>query len=130
MKKIFIALSALLFTACSLFPSAFDGQEHARIVSIHVVSKDNTVCNQPDQTKSAINQMYHDAEWVYHYGSTLGDNEEMTKMELMLLGMIREMRDRYAREERVSVLYCRSKFDNVHRATETIMRVSARRPRS
>ena len=129
MTKITIIVTSLLLTACSLFPSSFDSQEHARIVSIHVAAKDNTVCNTAEQAKSVVNAMYHDAEWVYHYGSTLGDNEEMTKMELMLLGMVREVRDRYGKEEKVSVLYCRSKFDNIHKATETIMRVSSRRPR-
>lgn len=129
MKLLNIILSTFLLTACSLFPSAFDGHEHARIVSIHVASKDNTVCNTAEQAKSVINTMYHDAEWVYHYGSTLSDNEDMTKMELMLLAMVREVRDRYSKEEKVSALYCRSKFDNIHKATETIMRVSSRRPR-
>lgn len=130
MKTISIVLASLLLTACSIFPSAFDGQEHARIVSIHVAAKDNTICNLAEQARPTVNQMYHDSEWLYHYGSTLGDNEDMSKMELYLLGMVREIRDRYNKEERVSVLYCKSKFDNIHRATEKMMQVSARRPRS
>lgn len=130
MKTISTIFAVLLLTACSIFPSAFDGQEHARIVSIHVAAKDNTVCDSPDRARPTVNQMYRDTEWLYHYGSNVENNEDLTRMELYLLGMVREARDRYNREERVSVLYCKSKFDNIHRTTEKMMQVSGRRSRS
>lgn len=130
MKTISTIFASLLLTACSIFPSAFDGNEHARIVSIYVAAKDNMVCNSAEQARPIVNQMYHDSEWLYHYGSTLSDNEDMSRMELYLLGMVREIKDRYNKEERVSVLYCKSKFDNIHRSTEKMMQISARRPRS
>lgn len=130
MRLLSSMIVCLALAGCALWPSKFDTQEHARIINIYVASKDNSACTSPEQARPLANQMYRDAEWLYHYGSTLTDNEDMTKMELSLLGMIRELRDRYNREDKVSVLYCRSKFDNIHRATETMIKVSARRPRT
>lgn len=120
----------LVLTGCALWPSMFDANEHARIVNIHVASIDDSVCN--DRSKAAVlaTQMYQDARWAWHYGQFLSDNEKMAKMESDLMHMTRELHDRYEKPEPVSVFYCKSKFENIRRATDTIIKVSARRPRS
>jgi hypothetical protein len=42
----------------------------------------------------------------------------------------KEIADRYAKSDTVSVFYCKNKFENIRRATDTMMKVSARRPRT
>ena len=47
-----------------------------------------------------------------------------------LMAMTKELDDRYKKTDTaVSVVYCRAKFRTIHQATETILRVSARRER-
>ena len=41
-----------LVSGCALWPSAFDGQEHARLVNIQVASRDSSVCANPEQVKA------------------------------------------------------------------------------
>ncbi len=119
----------MTIAGCALFPSAFDSQEHAKLVDIHVFSKDSSVCKDREIASTIAEILARDAEWVWHYGNTLPDNDKMAAMEKNLLYMTKEFSDRYKRPEPVSVLYCRSKFENIHQATDTMLKVSARRPR-
>lgn len=128
-KWVAVTLTTLIITACA-FPSRFDEQEHARIVNIYVTSADNSVCTDSGQAKTLAQQMYRDAVWVASYGNSLPNNGPMIDMEKNLLEITKELHDRYQKPEPVSAFYCRSKFENIHRATDTIIKVSARRPRS
>ncbi len=125
-----VLLFTLLLTGCALFPSMFDANEHARIVNIHVASIDDTVCDRRESAAPVAQQMYQDARWVWHYGQHLSDNEKMTAMEFELMKITKELSDRYTKSDTVSTFYCRNKFENIRRATDTIIKVSARRPRS
>lgn len=125
-----VLLFTLLLTGCALFPSMFDANEHARIVNIHVASIDDTVCDRRESAAPVAQQMYQDARWVWHYGQHLSDNEKMTAMEFELMKITKELSDRYTKSDTVSTFYCRNKFENIRRATDAIIKVSARRPRS
>lgn len=123
-------LFIILLTGCALFPSMFDANEHARIVNIHVAAIDDSVCAKKETAAPVAQQMYQDARWVWHYGQHLSDNEKMTKMEFELMQITKELADRYEKTDTVSTFYCKNKFENIRRATDTIIKVSARRPRS
>lgn len=130
MKKLLLALVlATLTTGCALFPSKFDPQEHARLVDIHVLSKDSAVCKKPEIAQAVAEIMFRDAEWVWYYGKVLPANEKMSAMEKNLMDMTKELNDRYKQSTPVSAIYCQLKFENIHKATDTIINVSARRPR-
>ena len=123
-------LLAAMLTGCALWPSAFDNQEHARIINIHVAAIDDAVCNRRESAAPVAQQMFADARWAWHYGQSLTDNEKMTKMSFELMMITKEMADRYDSTATVSVFYCKNKFENIRRATDTMMKVSARRPRT
>lgn len=129
-RSIAIFLTTLTITGCSLFPSLFDANEHARIVNIHVISVDDKVCENRDAASRAADQMYQDARWVWHYGQFLADNDKMVKMESELMGMTKEFSERYHKADAVSTFYCRNKMENIKKATDAMIKVSARRPRS
>ena len=118
-----------LLSGCALWPSLFDSNEHARIVNIHVAALDDSVCAKRETAMPVAHQMYHDAQWVWHYGQHLRNNEKMTGMEFNLMQITKELNDRYVKGD-VSTFYCKSKLENIRRATDTIIKVSARRPRS
>ena len=59
----------------------------------------------------------------------LRDIPKMVAMTANLMAMTKELDDRYKKGDAVSATYCRLKFKNIHTATDTILKVSARRPR-
>jgi len=122
-------LCLLLLSGCGLLPSRFDGQEHAMIVNVHVISQDDGVCNSRDSAYLAAQTMYQDARWAWNYGRDLPNNDKMATMTANLMAITRELDDRYKKGDSVSATYCRLKFKNIHQATDTILKVSARRPR-
>lgn len=128
MRWITAAALVMSLQACALLPSSFDSQEHARLVTINQLSADNRVCATPALAAGISREITREADWVYRYGTSLADNQNMTQMERDLLAMSTELSDRYQKGE-VSVVYCRSKLDNIHKATQTMIGVSARRPR-
>jgi hypothetical protein len=123
-------LLAVMLTGCALWPSAFDSAEHARIVNIHVTAIDDAVCNSRERAAPVAQQMYQDARWAWHYGQSLVDNEKMTRMSFELMQITKELADRYESAATVSTYYCKNKFENIRRATDTVIKVSARRPRT
>jgi len=127
--SVLAVIFVVLLTGCAIFPSKFDAHEHARVVDIHVASADATVCQDRDLAARTAKSMHQDAVWVWNYGQYLTNNEKMTAMEQELVNMTKELTDRYAKADTVSAFYCRSKFENIHRATTTMIKVSARRPR-
>ena len=129
MMRLALLLAATLsLQACSILPSSFDSQEHARLVTINQLSADNRVCATRDLAQTTSLEITREADWVDRYCASLGNNENMTHMHANLLAMSRELSERYGRGE-VSVVYCRAKLDNIHKATQTMIGVSARRPR-
>ena len=122
-------LLALLLSGCGLLPSRFDSQEHAMIVNVHVISQDDAVCNSRDSAYLAAQTMYQDARWAWSYGRDLPNNEKMVAMTANLMAITKELDDRYKKGDAVSATYCRLKMKNIHTATDTILKVSARRPR-
>ena len=123
-------LLAVLLTGCALWPSAFDSAEHARIINIHVAAIDDAVCNSRERAAPVAQQMFADARWAWHYGQSLVDNEKMTKMSFELMMITKELADRYESAATVSTYFCKNKFENIRRATDTVIKVSARRPRT
>ena len=123
-------LLAAMLTGCALWPSAFDSAEHARIVNIHVAAIDDSVCNSRERAAPVAQQMFADARWAWHYGQSLVDNEKMTRMSFELMMITKELAERYAKSDTVSTYYCKNKFENIRRATDTVIKVSARRPRT
>ena len=73
--------------------------------------------------------MYQDARWAWSYGRDLPNNEKMVAMTANLMAITKELDDRYKKGDAVSATYCRLKMKNIHTATDTILKVSARRPR-
>ena len=123
-------LLAAMLTGCALWPSAFDSAEHARMVNIHVAAIDDSVCNSRERAAPVAQQMFADARWAWHYGQSLVDNEKMTRMSFELMMITKELAERYAKSDTVSTYYCKNKFENIRRATDTVIKVSARRPRT
>lgn len=99
------------------------------IVNVHVISQDDGVCNTPNSAYLAAQTMYQDARWAWSYGRDLPNNEKMVAMTANLMAITKELDDRYKKGDAVSVTYCRLKMKNIHQATDTILKVSARRPR-
>lgn len=128
MRLVLLLAAVLNLGACSILPSSFDSQEHARLVTINQLSADNRVCGDRDLARNTSLEITREADWAHRYGASLGNNENMTQMHRNLLDMSRELSERYGRGE-VSVVYCRAKLDNIHKATQTMIGVSARRPR-
>ena len=122
-------LCLLLLSGCGLLPGRFDGQEHAMIVNVHVISQDSNVCDSRDSAYLAAQTMYQDARWAWNYGRDLPNNDKMAAMTANLMAITKELDDRYKKGDAVSATYCRLKFKNIHQATDTILKVSARRPR-
>ena len=128
MMRLAAAVLLLTLGGCALFPSTFDPQEHARLVTISQLSADNRICANATLAANVSLEIVREADWLHRYGSSLRDNADMISMEKNLLAISRELQERYVKGD-VSVVYCRLKLDNIHSAAGRIMAVSARRPR-
>jgi hypothetical protein len=118
----------MLLPGCALLPSGFDSMEHSYLVTINQLSADVTVCDDHAAAVMTSQQITAQARWLRRYGASLPRNGRLHEMEQKLLDMSLELSERYRRGP-VSATYCRGKLANIHQATETIVDISAQRPR-
>lgn len=130
--KLIIALSATLFlSACSLWPSYFDQNEHARIVDIAITSSDPTVCETYATAKTTVVNIARDTSWLVVYGNSLPDNDSLIEAYSNLEAIVSDMDKRYVDAANPpSATYCKLKLKNINEATRTLIDVSGRRPRA
>lgn len=130
--KFIIAISATLFlSACSLWPSYFDQNEHARIVDIAITSNDPSVCDNYATAKTAVVNIARDTNWLVVYGNSLPDNDSLIEAYTNLQAIVIDFEKRYADSDKPpSATYCKLKLKNINEASKTLIDVSGRRPRA
>lgn len=128
--KLTILLSSLLLCSCALFPSNFDSQEHARLVTISHMTVNTDVCEDIGNTKNMVQTIKHHVGWLKIYSGPLPNNAKMASMIGNLDVMVSGFESRYNDSTSVpSKFYCEQKVKLINEATNEIISVSARRPR-
>ena len=131
MKFIIAISSALLLSACSLWPSYFDQNEHARMVDIAITSKDASVCDNYNTAKTTVVNIVRDTNWLIVYGNSLPDNDSLIEAYSNLEAIVPDFGKRYVDPANPpSAAYCKLKLKNINEATQTLIEVSGRRPRA
>lgn len=130
MKNTIAAVSvALTLSACALFPSYFDSNEQARITDIILLSQDDSVCAQPN-VAAVAQDIDRSAQWLKIYSASIPRNNALTDMTRNLAGVTHDFKTAYQKDKPPSQFYCKAKIKIIHEATERMLDVSGRRPRS
>lgn len=130
MRNLIAAISVTLtLSACALFPSYFDSNEQSRITDIILLSQDDSVCARPDMGAVAAN-LDHSAQWLKIYSASIPRNNALADMTKNLASVTQDLKTAYQKEKPPSQFYCKAKIKIIHEATERMLSVSGRRPRS
>jgi len=130
MKNIIAVVSvSLLLSACALFPSFFDPNEQAKLTDIILLSKDDSVCASPD-IATVARALDISAQWLQIYSAAIPRNNALMDMTRNLAGVTQDFRLAYQKDRPPSQSYCKAKIKIIHDATEHMLMVSGRRPRS
>lgn len=129
--KLVIPLSSIvMLCGCALFPSNFDNQEHARLVTISHMTLNTEVCEDLNNTKNMVQTIKHHVGWLKIYSGPLPNNAKMASMVGNLDNMVSGFEARYNDSSTTpSKFYCEQKVKLINEATNEIITVSARRPR-
>jgi len=132
-KLLTICSISLLVTGCVSFPSQFDSNEQARITDIVAWTADEkATCENASRAYLVARDVDEHARWLVIYGGSLPDNDKLTAGYVKLREISRDMVKRYSQgpDKDPSRVYCESKIKSMNRAAQTLLGVSARRPRS
>lgn len=127
-KNLTIITSALVLSACALFPSKFDANEQAKLTDIILLSQDDSVCAN-SSISVTVTEIDRSAQWLKIYSESLPKNEKLVDMTKNLSDITKDFRASYLKDKPPSHFYCRSKIRIINEATRKMLDVSGRRPR-
>ena len=129
MRNIIAIIStAVLLSACALFPSTFDSNEQARITNIILLSQDDSVCSRGD-VSTVVQEINYHAQWLKVYSASIPRNDKIIVMSKNLADVTNDFHNNYKKDKAPSQFYCKAKIKIIQNATTQMLEVSGRRPR-
>jgi hypothetical protein len=133
-KRFFYVLICLTLTSCTIvdayLQTKFDPNEYNLISKIRYKSQlAKTQCEnyQTSQANAAI--IFSDSEYFVLYSQYIPRNQDLIDAVKNLNEMVKGLNDQYIKNEKVSLMFCRIKFEDIEQTAEKLQQIIAGRPR-
>ncbi len=134
MKKLILSLAILSLSGCALvdsyFMAKYDTNEYALINNVKTraeVAQEH--CNNHMLVVADINDLYFKTLELKNFTTNIPRNKEATAMSSKLFDITKETREYYNKNEKVSEMYCKIKFQQISKSADTIQNVLGSKPR-
>jgi len=135
MKKIIITLFALApLSGCMLIDSylmtKYDPNEYKLITDIRAEAQTyKTQCDDAVSSKQNAVKLAYDSQLFALYSEHIPRNKDLIKASADLHLIAQGLSDQYTKSDKVSVAFCKIKFDSVEKSAEKIQTVIGSKPR-
>lgn len=134
MKKIVIILAAFSLSGCALFDAYFmakyDTNEYALVNNIKTKAEvAQADCNDRTKTIDNIDDIYFKALEFKNFTMHIPRNTDATNLSTKLLTLTKDTKEYYAKHDKVSEIFCKSKIQQIVKSAETIQHVIGSKPR-
>ena len=134
MKKLILVCAIFALSGCALvdsyFMAKYDTNEYALINNVKTraeVAQEH--CNNQMMVISDVNDLYFKTLELKNFTTNIPRNKEATAMSSKLFDITKETRDYYNKNEKVSEMYCKIKFQQISKSADTIQNVLGSKPR-
>jgi hypothetical protein len=134
MKKILIVLFAFSLSGCALFDAYFmakyDTTEYALVNDIKTkaqVAEEN--CGNHILVVTQVNELYIKSLEFKNFTLHIPRNKDAQAMSEKLLKLTTDTKEYYQKNEKVSDIFCKSRYQQIARAADTIQATLGSKPR-
>jgi hypothetical protein len=134
MKRILIVLFAFSLSGCALFDAYFmakyDTTEYALVNEIKTkaqVAEEN--CSNHLLVVTQVNELYIKSLEFKNFTTHIPRNKDANNMSTKLLTLTKDTRDYFNKAEKVSLIFCKTKLQQVINSADTIQHVLGSKPR-
>lgn len=138
MKKLLLILSVGLLTGCSTltnlydsyFLAKYDTNEYALINTVKTKSIiAQADCNDRQKTIDNVNTIYEKSYEFRNFTFHIPQNKDAQAMSEKLLKLTTDTKEYYQKNEKVSDIFCKSRYQQITRAADTIQSTLGSKPR-
>jgi hypothetical protein len=138
MKKILLILSVGLLSGCSTltnlydsyFLAKYDTNEYALINTVKTKSIiAQADCNDRQKTIDNVNTIYEKSYEFRNFTFHIPQNKDAQAMSEKLLKLTTDTKEYYQKNEKVSDIFCKSRYQQITRAADTIQSTLGSKPR-
>jgi uncharacterized protein YceK len=134
MKKLLLSLAVLSLSGCALvdayFMAKYDTNEYALINNVKTraeVAQEH--CNNHMMVIADVNDLYFKTLELKNFTTNIPRNKDAVAMSSKLFDITKETREYYNKNEKVSEMYCKIKFQQISKSADTIQNVLGSKPR-
>jgi hypothetical protein len=138
MKKLLLILSVGLLSGCSTltnlydsyFLAKYDTNEYALINTVKTKSIiAQADCNDRQKTIDNVNTIYEKSYEFRNFTFHIPRNKDAQAMSEKLLKLTTDTKEYYQKNEKVSDIFCKSRYQQIARAADTIQSTLGSKPR-
>jgi len=134
MKKLILLLVSSMLSSCALIEAyqmkPFDPNEYQLITEIRVDARQyKTECVDAIQSKTNAYILMRKSELFMSYSEHIPYNNNVTKASIELNSMAKGIAEQYQKNDKVSPVFCKIKFETIEHSAETIQKVIGDKPR-
>ena len=134
MKKLIPLAFVVLLSGCTLFDAYFmakyDTTEYALVNEIKTkaqVAEEN--CSNHLLVVTQVNELYIKSLEFKNFTTHIPRNKDANNMSTKLLTLTKDTRDYFNKAEKVSLIFCKTKLQQVINSADTIQHVLGSKPR-
>jgi len=138
MKKLLLILSVGLLSGCSTlntlydsyFMAKYDTNEYALVNAVKTKSIiAQADCNDRQKTIDNVNTIYEKSYEFRNFTFHIPRNKDAQAMSDKLLKLTTDTKEYYQKNEKVSDIFCKSRYQQIARAADTIQSTLGSKPR-
>ena len=138
MKKLLLILSVGLLSGCSTlntlydsyFMAKYDTNEYALVNAVKTKSIiAQADCNDRQKTIDNVNTIYEKSYEFRNFTFHIPRNKDAQAMSEKLLKLTTDTKEYYQKNEKVSDIFCKSRYQQIARAADTIQSTLGSKPR-
>jgi hypothetical protein len=138
MKKLLLILSVGLLSGCSTlntlydsyFMAKYDTNEYALVNAVKTKSIiAQADCNDRQKTVDNVKKIYEKSYEFRNFAFHIPRNKDAQAMSEKLLKLTTDTKEYYQKNEKVSDIFCKSRYQQIARAADTIQSTLGSKPR-
>jgi hypothetical protein len=134
MKKISTLFFVVFLNGCTLYDAYFmakyDTTEYSLINQVKTKAQvAEESCNNQILVVSQVNDLYITSLEFKNFTSNIPHNEDAIKLSTKLFTLTKDTRDYFNKADKISVIFCKAKLQQIEKSADTIQQALGSKPR-
>jgi hypothetical protein len=137
MKKLILLSSMVILSGCASFADLkeaylmkYDSNEYLQIANIRTDAYyAKQTCSDYEESKRQANNIARKTLTFKNYAEHLPNNSKVVSASVNLDGIAQGLKDQYQKNDKVSTVFCKIKFESIETSAETMQKTIGVKPK-